>query len=67
MWLEFESAVRFYDIDNIVLITKQSKLISVVESTNIRTCSRKTKKLRSIHTIGRGLRIISIKNVKLTI
>ena len=40
---------KFYDF--IVFITNQSKLVSVVEVTNIRTYSRKTNKLRNIYTI----------------
>ena len=52
--------VELYDIDNIVLIKQQTKLVSVVEVTNIRTYSSKTNKLRNVNTIGRGVRNIPI-------
>ena len=42
-----------YDIDNLVLASKQSKLVYVVEDTGIRTYSRKTNKLSSIYYISK--------------
>ena len=52
---------EFYDIFNLVLITKQLKYVSVVEVINIRTHSSKTNKLRNVYTIGRRARNISIR------
>ena len=54
-----------YAIDNLVLVTKQSKLVSVVEVIKVRTYSCKTNKLRKIYTIGRGTRNISIKKLEI--
>ena len=51
-----ELLYEFYDIDNLVLITKQSKFVSVDELINIRTYSHKKNKLRNIYTTGRGAR-----------
>ena len=46
-----------YDINNLVLVAKQSKLVSVVEITDIITYPHEMNKLLNIYITGRGGRI----------
>ena len=53
-----------YDRHNLVLMTQQSKLVFIIEVTNIKTYSPKTNKLQNIFSKGMGARNISITNGK---